>query len=165
MIRRRGVLPALVLLALVAAGFVLALLRGPAGATPSPDDSPGAAAKAVPTAEAHAVLRSLAAVQRAYAAGNIRRLCRPGALVDPAVIRAQNAGRNECESELESLTAHTRRLQVTVRDIALRPDLATVVVSVAGGSEDPVDFVRRGGRWLLSFSAGNDPMPVLAGAL
>jgi hypothetical protein len=161
-IHRRGVLPALVLLSLVGAGFVLALLRGPAAATPAP--AAGAGSTPAPSADARAVLRSLAAVQRAYEAGNVRRLCRPGALVDPAVIRAQNAGRNECETEIESLIAHVQRLQLTVRDVALRPDLATVVVSVAGGADDPVDFVRRGGRWLLSFSAGNDPMPVLAGA-
>jgi len=162
-IHRRGVAPALLLLALVAVGFVLALVRGPAGATP--DGSPRAASPpAAQTAEARAVLRSLAAVERAYAGGNVRRLCRPGALVDPAVIRAQDAGRNQCETELESLIAHAPRLRPTVRDIALRPDLATVVVSVDGGTENPVDFVRRGTRWLLSFSAGNDPMPVLAGA-
>jgi hypothetical protein len=162
MIHRRGVLPALVLLALVAVGFVFALLRGPA-ATPAADQPPSARSTP-PTGEARAVLRSLAAVQRAYAAGNVRRLCRPGALVDPAVIRAQNAGRNECETEIESLIAHVPTLRLTLRDVALRPDLATVVVSVPGGADDPVDFIRRGGRWLLSFSAGNDPMPVLAGA-
>jgi hypothetical protein len=163
MIHRRGVLPALVLLSLVAVGFALALLRGAGAATPAADQPPRAQSKP-PTAEARAVLRSLAAVQRAYEAGNVRRLCRPGALVDPAVIHAQSAGRNECETEIESLIAHAPSLRLTVRDVALRPDLATVAVSVAGGADDPVDFVRRGRRWLLSFSAGNDPMPVLAGA-
>lgn len=158
-------MPALVLLSLVAVGFVLALLRGPAAATPAPDRSPSArSTPTAPAADARAVLRSLAAVQRAYEAGNVRRLCRPGALVDPAVIRAQNAGPDACETELESLIARAPTLRLTVRDVALRPDLATVVVSVAGGADHPVDFVRRGGRWLLSFSAGNDPMPVLAGA-
>jgi hypothetical protein len=164
MIHRRGVLPALVLLSLVAVGVVLQILRGPAPASPAPAHAPAAASTPPPTADARAVLRSLAAVRRAYEAGNVRRLCRPGALVDPAVIRTQNAGPDDCEGELESLVAHEPALQLTVRDIALRPDLATVVVSVAGGPGAPVDFVRRGGRWLLSFSNGEDPMPVLAGA-
>jgi hypothetical protein len=167
MIHRRGVVPALVLLSLVAIGVVLQIVRGPAPASPAPApaQAPGAQSMpTAPTAEARAVLRSLVAVRRAYEAGNVRRLCRPGALVDPAVIRAQNAGRDGCESEIESLVAHAPRLRFTVRDVALRPDLATVVVSVSGGGDNPVDFVRQRGHWLLSFSAGNDPMPVLAGA-
>jgi hypothetical protein len=165
MIHRRGVVPALVLLSLVAAGVVVQILRGPTAASPAPAGAPRAeATSTAPTGEARAVLSSLAAVRRAYEAGNVRRLCRPGVLVDPAVIRAQNTGGDGCESEIESLVARQPGLRFTVRDIALRPDLATVVLSVAGGGNAPVDFVRRRGRWLLSFSAGNDPMPVLAGA-
>jgi hypothetical protein len=165
-IHRRGVLPVVVLLSLVLLGVMVQIVRGAAAAAPAGDRAPRATSTptATTTRAARGVLRSLAAVEHAYAAGDVRRLCRPGALVDPVVIRAQNAGGRECEPELESLIAHVPRLRFTVRDLALRPDLATVDVTVAEGAGAPVDFVRRGGRWLLSFSDGNDPLPALAGA-
>jgi hypothetical protein len=83
-------------------------------------------------------------------------------LVDPAVIRAQNARRDGCEGEIESLIAGEPQLRVTVRDLAVRGNLATADVETRSGGTT-VDFVRRGGRWLLSFSDGDDPMPALAG--
>jgi hypothetical protein len=166
MIHRRGVLPVLALLALVTVGFVLQILRGPAvPAAPRPDSPRGAQpAPAAASGDARAVLRALDAVERAYEAGNVERLCRPGALVDAAVIRTQNARGTGCQAEIESLIAHEPSLRPTVRGIALRPDLATVDVSVGGGAGQPVAFVRHDDRWLLSFSNGDDPMPVLAGA-
>jgi hypothetical protein len=164
MIHRRGVLPALVLLVLVVVGGVLQIARGSAApdagaratATPTPT--------ATPTAAEQAVLRSLAAVERAYDAGNVRRLCRPGALLDPAVIRAQDAQAQGCESELESLKANVPRLRVTVRTLALERDLATADVLTTTSTGATVDFVRRGQRWLMSFSDSGDPLPALAGA-
>jgi hypothetical protein len=166
MIHRRGVLPAIALLALVAVGVVLQILRGPAvPATPGPDRPRGAQpTPAAVSGKARAVLRSLDGVERAYVAGNVERLCRPGALVDPAVIRAQNDRGTGCMAEIESLIARDPSLRLIVRGIALRPDLATVDVSVGGGAGEPVAFVRHDGRWLLSFSNGDDPMPVLTGA-
>ena len=50
-----------------------------------------------------------------------------------------------------------------MRSVTLRTDLATVTVTTARGGEAAVDMVHRGGKWLLSFSDGNDPMPALAG--
>jgi hypothetical protein len=155
MIHRRGVLPVLVLLVLVVVGFVAQAVSGPnaastgvrATATPTP----------TPTAEQQRVLRSLADVEQAYAGGNVQRLCRPGALLDPAVIG------DGCERRLESLMANVPRLQVTVQALALRRDLATAAVRTASGSATTVDFVRRGQRWLMSFSDGEDPLPALAG--
>lgn len=161
MIHRRGVLGVLLLLFLVVAGFVFQIVRGPAAATPS---KPSAAETPTPTPAtgvARAVISSLTGVERAYAAGDVRRMCRPGALVDPAVIRAQNRLQG-CESELESLIANVPRLRVTVRELAVRSDLATATLVTANGNHATVDFVRRGRRWLLSFSDGNDPLPVLA---
>jgi hypothetical protein len=161
MIYRRGVLPVLVLLVLVVVGGVLQIVggstsgsRSAAGATQTPTATTAAAAQSV--------LSSLAGVERAYDAGNVRQLCRPGVLVDPAVIRAQNA-RQGCQSELESLAANRPRLQVSVRRITLEPDLATATVQTGNGGAGGVDFVRRGRRWLLSFSDGSDPFPALAG--
>jgi hypothetical protein len=162
MIHRRGVLPVLVLLVLVLAGTVLQFVR--ATASTSPDSQPAAqATPAPPGGAARAVLHSLSAVERAYDAGDVRRLCRPGALVDPAVIRSQNARRAGCERELEALIANEPRLRVTARAIAVRPDLANVAVVTGSGTSAAVDFVRHGRRWLLSFSDGQDPLPALAG--
>ena len=163
MIHRRGVLGVLLLLALIIAGFVFQVVRGPAAATPT-----GRAATPTPTptpvtGAARAVISSLAGVERAYAAGDVRRLCRPGALVDPAVIHAQNAQLDGCQSELESLIANVPRLRLTIRELGVRADLATASVVTANGKAASVDFVRRGSRWLLSFSDGNDPLPALAG--
>jgi hypothetical protein len=162
-IHRRGVLGVLLLLVLIVVGFVVQIVRGPAAATPGPQVTATATPTPAQTGAARAVLRSLAAVERAYDAGDVRRLCRPGVLVDPAVIRAQNARRDGCASELESLMANVPRLQVTVRELAVRADLAAAGVVARDGSTATVDFVRRGSRWLLSFSDGADPLPALAG--
>jgi hypothetical protein len=103
MIHRRGVLPALLLLVLVLAGFALQLSYTPNTSTPAPRATP------TPSAGGRAVVRSLAAVERAYAAGDVRRLCRPGALLDPAAVGPG------CERSLEQLMANVPRLHVSVR--------------------------------------------------
>jgi hypothetical protein len=162
MIHRRGVLPALILLALVVIGTGMQVAFGSGGAgsasrpvapvaTPPPASGPAAAA-----------VRTLAAVQAAFNAGDLARLCRRGGLVDPAVIRRQNAN-GGCEAEVEALIADAPPLRLTVRSVALRPGLATITVTNADGRDAVVDLVRRGGRWLLSFSHGSDPLPALAG--
>jgi hypothetical protein len=161
MIHRRGVLPVLLLLVLILVGLVVQIVRGPAAATPSGQST--AATPTPATGAAHAVIGSLAGIEGAYDAGDVRRLCRPGMLVDPAVIRAQNDRRQGCESELESLIANVPRLRLTVRELGVRADLATATVVTGNGKGATVDFVRRGRRWLLSFSDGSDPWPVLAG--
>jgi hypothetical protein len=161
MIHRRGVLPVLVLLALVVFGLVGQIVRGSGTATPAGQSA--AATPAPVTGAGREALRSLAAVERAYDAGNVRRLCRPGVLVDPAVIRAQNAAKDGCEGEVEGLMANVPRLHVTVRALAVESDLVTADVAAANGAAATVDFVHRDGRWLLSFSDGTDPLPALAG--
>lgn len=164
MIHRRGAIPILLLLVVVF-GAVVQTVRGPAAASPrAPAGRDPASATPTPTPPGTgAVQRSLAAVERAFNAGDVRLLCRSGALVDPAVIRQQNAQPGGCESELEALIANAPPLRVAVRRLTLRRDLATV--SVATASRDvPVDLVRHGRGWLLSFSDGNDPMPALAGS-
>jgi hypothetical protein len=159
-IHRRGVLPALVLLVLVVVGTVLAVVNGPAssttGAQPTVTPGPDPAGERM-------VVRTLAAVDRAYDAGDVRRLCRPGALLDAPVVRAVDRQAEGCESELEDLMANVPRLHVTIRALALRPDLATADVETTLGADATVDFVRRGKRWLMSFSDGEFPIPALAG--
>jgi hypothetical protein len=167
MMHRRGVIPVLVLLVLVVAGTVMQIVGGPA-ATPPGVGSASHARAATPTppaGRAREVVRSLAAVQRAFNAGDVRLLCRPGGLVDPAVIRQQNALPGGCESELEALMANQPRLRLTVRRVAMRRDLATAAVTTAGGGSLSLDLVRQGRRWLVSFRDGAaDPMPALARA-
>ena len=164
MMYRRGVLTALALLALVVVGAALQVaLRGttqPPNAAATPTATATASPTPTPTAAEQAVLRSLAAVERAYDAGDVRRLCRPGALVDPTVVRGHGRA---CESDLESLIANVPQLRITVRGIAMRSDLATATVLIANDASTTVDFVRDGQGWLLSFSNGGDPFPALAG--
>jgi hypothetical protein len=164
MTRRRALIPLLMLL-LVLFGTGVQIVRGtaavpsrqaPIAATPTPTPAP-------PAGPARDVVRSLARIQRAFNAGNVRLLCRPGAVVDAAVIRRQNAQSGGCESELENLMAHEPPLRLTMRQVALRRDLATATVAITSGAGVPVDLVRQGRRWLLSFSEGSDPMPALAG--
>jgi hypothetical protein len=168
MIRPRGVIPILLVVLLVLFGTALQIVRGPAaapraaapaglapiGATPTP--SP-------PANSAREVREAVAAVQHAFNAGDVRLLCRSGALVDSAVIRRQNRQSGGCESELELLMAHEPPMRLTVRRLALRRDLATATVTTASGAGVQIDLVRKGRRWLLSFSRGSDPMPALAG--
>jgi hypothetical protein len=148
-----------VLLVLVVLGGVLGIVRGTAGSTPG--DRPATASP--DTAGERAVLSSLSAVENAYAAGDVRRLCRPGALLDPAVIRAQDRHARGCVSELEGLMGNVPRLRLSLRALALRPDLATADLVTTSGADATVDFVPRGKRWLMSFSGGDQPIPVLAG--
>jgi hypothetical protein len=160
MIHRRGVLPALVLLLLVVVGGVLQVAGGSAGPA---TDAPPTVTPSPNTAGERAVLRTLSAVERAYAAGDVRLLCVPGALLDSAAIRAQDSQAKDCEDLLESLMASVPRLHLRVRALALEPDLATAEVVTTSGAEATVDFVRRRKRWLMSFSSGEYPIPALVG--
>ena len=162
MIHKRGVLPALVLLALVVIGTGMQIAFG-SGAAPSAHSVTPAPTPVPAVGQAGAVEHSLAAVQRAFNAGDLGLLCRRGRLVDPAVIGRQDADGPGCEAELEALMAHAPKLRLTVRRLTLRSGLASVTVTTARGQDAVVDMVRRGDRWLLSFSNGSDPMPVLAG--
>jgi hypothetical protein len=164
MFHRRGVTPIILLLLLIVLGFVVRAVRGPAAASRGASASIVASPNPAPmTGASRAVLKTLTRVQRAYDAGNVRRLCRPGNLIDAAVISRENARSGGCEQELEGLMATVPRLRIEVRELALEPDLATATVSSAGGASVPVDLVRGGRGWLLSFSDGADPIPALAG--
>jgi hypothetical protein len=163
-LHKRGVLPVLLLLALVLVGTGMQIAFG--AARESPSVPPTATPTPTPTpavGQTDAVERSLTAVQRAFNAGDLGSLCRRGRLVDPDVIGGQDADRPGCEAELEALMAHEPPLRLTVRRVTVRPDLASVTVTTAQGQDAVVDMVRRGDRWLLSFSNGSDPMPVLTG--
>src|SRR3954470_20901526 len=132
MIRKRVLVPLLLLLLIAlfnAARIVAPTAADPPGPVATRQASVGATPTPTPLAgSARTVARSLAAVQRAFNAGDVRRLCRSGALVDRAVIRQQNAGSAGCESELETLMANEPPLRLAVRRVGRRPDLATATV-------------------------------------
>jgi len=67
------------------------------------------AAPSAETAAGEPVRHALAAVQRAFNAGDIATLCRPAALVDRAVIRQQNRLPSGCEGEIEGSWPASRR--------------------------------------------------------
>ena len=166
MIDRRAVIPILVLLALLVIGTGASLvtdtasLRTPPAAQPTVTPIPATpASPATPPAIAAAVAR----VQHAFNAGDTGALCRPGALVDAAVIRRQDRRPGGCEAEFEALLADSSPMQLTVRNVSMRSDLATAVVTTHPGTTVSVDLVRGPRGWLISFSDGEDPMPALAG--
>src|SRR4051794_40533219 len=103
---RRGVIPVVFLLGLILLGLLAQLLAGtaPPVTAPARAAKPAAPARAAPPAipaGATAAVRALDRVQRSFDAGDVVTLCKPGVLVDPAVIAAQNA-QGGCESELET---------------------------------------------------------------
>ncbi|HEX4690846.1 MAG TPA: hypothetical protein VH276_09135 [Solirubrobacteraceae bacterium] len=79
--------------------------------------------------------------------------------MDSAVIAAQDRA-GSCESELEVLMGEGP-MRLSVSRVSVRSDLATATVSTAHSAAVPVDLVRDGRRWLLSFSQGQDPLPAL----
>jgi hypothetical protein len=151
----------LLFLALIVFGVVGQAVGGPAA---SPAAAPVSTPTSTTTPRDEQVARALAAIQRAFNEGDVSRLCRPAALVDPAVIRQQNRLPGGCESEIEELVANEPRLRLAVQRLALRRDLASATVTTTSGASVSVDFVHHGRGWLLSFSGGADPMPALAGA-
>ena len=154
----------MVLLALALLGTVLQLVTGPAGApqaaTPTATPTPVATPM---TGAAGEVAAALSAVESAYAAGDVVRLCRPGRLLDPAVVKLQDSAPGGCEGELETLMSNVPQLRLSVRSVSLRPDLATASVTTTSGATAPVDLVHSRHTWLVSFSEDGDPLPVLAG--
>jgi hypothetical protein len=159
-IHRRGALPALVMLVLVAVGAAAGFVR--AGAAPSSAGAPGIASR---QRSALDILRALAAVERAFDTAHVRALCRPGRLVDPAVIRLQQRRARGCRGELRSLIRDRPPLRLAPRGLELRGDRAIADVAIRRGRTVRVALVRRDGIWLLSTIGGHDPWPALAGAV
>jgi hypothetical protein len=88
MLYRRGVILPLGLLVLVVVGAVVRIAAGSPATPPAPRT---AASDTATAAQPAAPLRVLDAVQDAYNAGDVAALCRPGRLVDAAVIEQQDA--------------------------------------------------------------------------
>jgi hypothetical protein len=96
--------------------------------------------------------------------GDVERLCRPGAVFTSEVVAEMN-GAQGCEQDVELSSVVTQPPTLTVvQPSSYEPDLATLRVRVGRGATVPLDVVREGGQWLVSFSDGNDPLAALAAA-
>ena len=116
---------------------------------PAPVSAQGEAARAV---------GAVAAFAHALRDGDVELLCRPGAVFTPAVVTSMNSGGDSCEASLERSDALEHPPTMIVTGLAFEPGLARTRVSVGGRSAIPLDVVRSGRRWLVSFSDGADPV-------
>jgi hypothetical protein len=153
---------ALLMIVIVVASAVLGtILRptptGPAGAASAP-------ATPTPAPAPASVVSAITAVEGAFNAGDVKRICRSSALLDRAVLRELNAQSGGCVAEAESLVNAAAPLQLAVIGAQVRPGLATARVTLGGGARVDVDLLPRAGGWLLSFSGDGDPLSALAGA-
>jgi len=159
------------LLGLVVAGWVLGAIRGahhyaaPAHATAArPRAVRDAARPPVPAAMARAQAGATAAVARfdgALRNGDVEQLCRPNGIFTGAVVADLNLGGVSCEAAFEDSPVLARPPALTVTGATARPDLITARVRVGAGQTLPLDVVRDGGRWLVSFSNDVDPLTAL----
>ena len=113
--------------------------------------------------EAAKASRAVTRLTRALGDGDVERVCRPNAIFTAAVIREVNLGGVTCESAVEASLASWGPPRTDVVSVSVEPDLATARVRVRGGHVVPVTLLRDRGRWLLSFSDGDDPLGALYG--
>jgi hypothetical protein len=120
-------------------------------ASPAPAPLHGAQAQA-----AHAV----DVFDQALQSGDIAQLCRPGGVFTAEVVAALNSG-DGCEASLEQSSVLDTPPTLIVTGLTYKGDLATAQVDGGDGTAIPLDLVRDGGRWLVSFSNGVDPITAL----
>lgn len=107
--------------------------------------------------------RAAAAVStffRALRDGDVEGLCRPGVIFTAAVIADIQSVGDSCEASDEVSSLLRRPPVLTVVGLAFRRDLAIARVR-AGERVVPLDVVRDGRRWLVSFSDGVNPLDAL----
>jgi hypothetical protein len=107
--------------------------------------------------EAGRAAAAVSGLRRAIADGDVARLCRPGAIFTRGVIRERRQEVIDCEPWVENVLTGHRLPLPTVRSVSVEPDLAVAQVAV-GGRTIPLTLLREGSRWLVSFSAGVDPL-------
>jgi hypothetical protein len=115
--------------------------------------------------EAARAARAVADLEDAFRNGDVERLCTPGAIFTPAVVAAMNEGGESCEASVELSSELHRPPDLTVTRLALESGLATAHVRVGRGPTIPLDIVRSGRRWLVSFSNGIDPVGAVQRAM
>jgi hypothetical protein len=155
---------------IAAAAAVLVAGCGASAGGATSDVTPTATHTTAATSAVSATVRRAQAgavdvLARALRDGDVERLCRPGAVFSSAVVAEMNSALQSCEQEVELSSNLTRSPILTVvQPSTYEPDLATLRVHVAGGGTIPIDVIREQGRWLVSFSDGNDPLTALAAA-
>jgi hypothetical protein len=153
------------LAATTAAALLAVAIAGcaPLAAVRSEGAAPARSARPTPAqlhGDAARAAAAVGALSRALRAGDVVRLCRPEGVFTSAVVSELNALGPGCETTVETSPAFTAPPAMTVTAVALRPDIAQATVSVQGRSV-PLDIVRHGRRWLVSFSDGDDPLGAL----
>jgi hypothetical protein len=149
------------ILAVAAAVVFLAGCTSPGTRETTAAARPRDAPPAVLHGEAARAALAVDALARALRAGDIERLCRPGGIFTPSVVATMNEGGESCEASLERSPALTHPPTLTVTRLAFEPGLARARVHVGRGATIPLDIVRSSRRWLVSFSAGTDPVAAL----
>jgi hypothetical protein len=97
--------------------------------------------------------------------GDVERLCKPGAVFTRPVVAAIEEDGLSCEESLELSPEVRRPPALTVTKLAFEPGLATAQVKVGRGASVPLDIVRSGRRWLVSFSGSDNPVAALRQAM
>jgi hypothetical protein len=126
---------------------------------------PAAPVLVSPHGQAARAVRAVDVFARALRDGDVERLCRPGAILTPAVVASMNEGGESCEASLERSDALHHPPTLTVVRLAFEPGLARTRVRVGAATTIPLDVVRSGRRWLVSFSGGADPVAAVRQAV
>jgi hypothetical protein len=153
--------PSAWILSAAAAVLLLAGCTNPATRERTPAAGPRDAPPAVLHGQAARAALAVSALAGALRNGDVERLCRPGAVFTSAVVATMNEGGESCEASLERSPALSHPPALTVTRLAFEPGLARARVRVGRGATIPLDIVRSGRRWLVSFSAGADPVAAL----
>jgi hypothetical protein len=129
-------------------------------ATTAPRTTP-TAPPALSGASAHAA-GAVDALARAVRDGDVARLCRPNDIFTRAVIVERRRDVVSCEAWVENLLASHKLAAPTVVRVAPEPALAVARVRVANNATTLLTLLRDRHRWLVSFSAGDDPLDALS---
>jgi hypothetical protein len=158
-----------VLLPRIAAAMAAVAFLAGCGATQVADTTPAktttSAAPPAPERLSGEPARAASAVEVLASAlrdGEVDRLCRPDGVFTSAVVSAVRQSGQSCEDSLELSNALQHPPQLTVTKLAFEPGLATAQVRIGSGSTIPLDIVRKGQRWLVSFSNGVDPVSAMS---
>ena len=151
-------------MALIAVGAAVLLAGCGTFALPAASHSPRPAQPPRPPqlrGEAARAAEAVGGLEHALRVGDVERVCRPNAVLTAAVVGEMNSGGATCEATVESMLNDWGSPRLTVLAVALEPDLATARVRIRSAGVVPLTLLRVGGRWLVSFSDGNDPLSAL----
>jgi hypothetical protein len=152
---------------MLGAAAAVVFLAGCGSLQPAAAGPPRRPARPVPATLHGEPARAAAVVDvlsRALRNGDVERLCRPGAVFSSAVVASMNEGGESCEASLERSPALRDPPRLTVTSLAFEPGLARARVRIGDGRTIPLDIVRSGHRWLVSFSDGADPLALIRGS-